>query len=38
VLDVPYTARLKRIWGCRCGKRGCSGTLLKPKPARGSAG
>jgi hypothetical protein len=38
VLDEPYTAKLKRIWGCRCGKRGCSGTLLKPKPARGSAG
>ncbi|MBK7248312.1 MAG: SET domain-containing protein-lysine N-methyltransferase [Flavobacteriales bacterium] len=28
--DVPYSARLKRIWACRCGAASCSGTLLKP--------
>lgn len=28
--DVTYTARLKRIWACRCGAPSCSGTLLKP--------
>jgi uncharacterized protein len=30
-LDVPHTARLKKIWACRCGAAHCSGTLLKPK-------
>lgn len=34
VLDVPHTARLKRIWACRCGSERCSGTLLKPKRGR----
>lgn len=29
-LDMPYTARLKRIWACHCGAPDCSGTLLKP--------
>lgn len=28
--DVPYTAKLKKIWACRCGATGCSGTMLKP--------
>lgn len=28
--DVPYTARLKKIWSCRCGSPNCTGTLLKP--------
>lgn len=28
--DVRYTARLKRIWACRCGAPNCSGTLLVP--------
>ena len=28
--EVPYTARLKRIWACRCGAPNCTGTLLKP--------
>lgn len=32
-----HTERLKRIWGCRCGTRRCSGTLLKPKRARARA-
>jgi hypothetical protein len=31
VLDVPYTARLKKLWACLCGAPNCSGTLLKPK-------
>lgn len=30
-LDEPHTARLKRIWACRCGAANCSGTMLKPK-------
>ena len=30
-LDEPHTARLKKIWACRCGSRGCTGTMLKPK-------
>ncbi|HET8764868.1 MAG TPA: SET domain-containing protein-lysine N-methyltransferase [Rhodanobacter sp.] len=31
VLDVPHTAKLKRIWACRCGAKRCTGTLLQPK-------
>ncbi|HEX7348435.1 MAG TPA: SET domain-containing protein-lysine N-methyltransferase [Rhodanobacteraceae bacterium] len=31
VLDVPHTAKLKRIWACRCGAKNCTGTLLQPK-------
>ncbi|MGH8460049.1 MAG: SET domain-containing protein [Stenotrophobium sp.] len=30
-LAERHTARLKRIWACRCGADTCSGTLLKPK-------
>lgn len=30
-LEVPHTARLKKIWACRCGARKCTGTLLRPK-------
>ncbi len=30
-LDVPHTARLKKLWECRCGSTKCSGTLLKSK-------
>lgn len=29
VLDVPHTTAMKRLWGCRCGSRRCTGTLLK---------
>lgn len=29
--DVRYTAKLKKIWACRCGAPTCTGTLLKPK-------
>lgn len=31
VLDVPHTARMKKLWACRCGSPKCTGTLLKPK-------
>jgi SET domain-containing protein len=31
VLDVPHTARLKKLWVCLCGSPKCTGTLLKPK-------
>ena len=31
VLDVPHTAKMKRIWACRCGSKRCTGTILKPK-------
>ena len=30
-LDVPHTARLKKLWACRCGAAACTGTMLKPK-------
>ena len=26
-----HTARLKKIWECRCGSKKCTGTMLKPK-------
>jgi SET domain-containing protein len=29
--EVRHTARLKKIWACRCGAPNCSGTMLKPK-------
>jgi SET domain-containing protein len=31
VLDMPHTARLKKLWACRCGSPKCIGTMLKPK-------
>ena len=31
VLEVPHTARLKKLWVCLCGSPQCTGTLLKPK-------
>ena len=31
VLEVPHTARLKKLWRCLCGSPKCTGTLLKPK-------
>jgi SET domain-containing protein len=31
VLDMPHTARLKKVWACRCGSPKCIGTMLKPK-------
>lgn len=30
-LEVPHTARLKKLWACRCGAPTCTGTMLKPK-------
>jgi len=30
-LDVPHTAKMKKIWACRCGAKSCIGTMLKPK-------
>lgn len=30
-LDEPQTARLKKIWACRCGAKTCTGTMLKPR-------
>ena len=30
-LDEPHTARLKKIWACRCGAKTCTGTMLQPK-------
>jgi SET domain-containing protein len=31
VLDQPHTARMKKIWACRCGSKKCTGTMLQPK-------
>ncbi|HUW53840.1 MAG TPA: SET domain-containing protein-lysine N-methyltransferase [Rhodanobacter sp.] len=31
VLEVPHTARLKKLWACLCGSPKCTGTLLKPR-------
>lgn len=33
-LDEPHSARMKRIWACRCGAKHCTGTLLQPKRRR----
>jgi SET domain-containing protein len=33
-LDEPRTAKLMKIWACRCGAPRCTGTILKPKPAK----
>ena len=30
-LAEPHTARLKKVWACRCGAPGCTGTMLQPK-------
>lgn len=34
VLEVPHTARLKKLWVCRCGSPKCTGTLLKSKSTK----
>lgn len=31
VLEERYTAALKKLWGCRCGDKNCTGTMLQPK-------
>jgi len=33
-LEERHTARLKKIWACRCGATNCTGTMLKPKRAK----
>ena len=33
-LDEAHTPRMKKIWECRCGATGCTGTMLKPKRPR----
>ncbi len=33
-LAEPHTARLKKVWACRCGSRKCTGTMLQPKKGR----
>ena len=30
-LEEAHTARLKKIWECRCGAKNCSGTMLAKK-------
>ncbi len=30
-LDEPHTARLKKVWACKCGSKNCTGTMLQPK-------
>jgi SET domain-containing protein len=30
-LAEAHTARLKKIWECRCGAKDCTGTMLQPK-------
>jgi uncharacterized protein len=31
VLDEPHTAKAKKLWGCKCGSKQCTGTMLQPK-------
>ncbi len=31
VLDEPHNAKNKKLWACRCGEKGCTGTMLQPK-------
>ncbi|MBW8722712.1 MAG: SET domain-containing protein-lysine N-methyltransferase [Polaromonas sp.] len=30
-LDEPHTAKLKKLWACKCGAKNCTGTMLQPK-------
>lgn len=30
-LDEAHTPALKKLWGCRCGCKNCTGTMLQPK-------
>ena len=30
-LEEAHTARLKKIWECKCGSKKCTGTMLQPK-------
>lgn len=36
VLDEPHTAKLKKLWACRCGSKKCTGTMLQPKRGKAS--
>jgi uncharacterized protein len=31
IIDEPYTPKLKKQFECRCGTKGCRGTMLAPK-------
>jgi hypothetical protein len=31
VLDEPHTTKLKKLWGCKCGSKKCTGTMLQSK-------
>ncbi len=31
VLAERHTAKMKKIWGCKCGSKKCTGTMLQPK-------
>jgi SET domain-containing protein len=31
VLDEPHTAKVKKLWACKCGAKNCTGTMLQPK-------
>ena len=35
VLAEAHTAKLKKLWACRCGSPHCTGTMLQPKPKAG---
>lgn len=30
-LDEPHTAKVKKLWACKCGAKKCTGTMLQPK-------
>ena len=30
-LAERHTPKLKKLWGCRCGSKNCTGTMLQPK-------
>jgi uncharacterized protein len=30
-LDERHTPKLKKLWGCKCGAKKCTGTMLQPK-------
>lgn len=34
VLEEAHTAKLKKLWACRCGSPRCTGTMLQPKRKR----
>lgn len=36
-LDEPHTPALMALWGCRCGCKSCTGTMLQPKEVKKKA-